>query len=322
MDSFQALSYVFPLSPSLYLVQAPKQARFPYANGFLFTGNETVLLDAGIGQERIRQVDRVRRIDVLIISHSHPDHIHAWQTLADRHLLLPRETPDSAFDLHRLGHRFTGSLENGVYWADQMTDWLGLCPLREPEGRFGHDDVLELGGARLRAIHTPGHLADHYCFFEENSGTLLTTDVDFTGFGPWYANPEADINQFDADIQSLTDLPFSRLCSAHKPPILGGDKAPLEAFRRILCRQRGQILDLCRKPMTLNQMVEASPFYQNRFPDRRIQRIFETQLVEKNLQRLVEDGHVVFSRGTYQVTHPTSVDTGSGQENRTHADNV
>ncbi|MBI9083241.1 MAG: hypothetical protein JEZ11_06545 [Desulfobacterales bacterium] len=110
------------------------------------------------------------------------------------------------------------------------------------------------------------------------------------------------------DIQSLAGLPFSQLCSSHKPPIWGGDKAPLEAFRRILYRQRGLVLDLCRKPMTLGQVVEASPFYQNRFPDRRIQRMFETHLVAKNLQLLAEDGQVIFSRGTYQMTHPASVD--------------
>ena len=320
MNPYQALSYVFPLSGSLHFVQAPNQARFPHANSFLFAGRETVLLDAGIGRERIRQLDQVRRIDVLIISHPHPDHIQAWPALADRHLLLPRETPDSAFDLHLLGERFTGSPENGAYWAEQMADWIGLCPLREPDGRFGHDQVIELGGARLRAIHAPGHLLDHYCFFEETTDTLLTTDVDFTGFGPWYGNPEADIARFDADIRFLSGLPFSRLCSSHKPPLEGRDKAPLEAFGRILSRQRSQVLDLCRQPRTLGQMVDASPFYQDRFPDRRFQHIFETELVAKNLQRLMEDGQVVLQGGVYRMANPTAVDNGSGQAGGVHAD--
>lgn len=59
-------------------------------------------------------------------------------------------------------------------------------------------------------------------------------------------------------------------------------------------------------------LVDASPFYQNRFPDRRIQRVFETQPVAKNLQQRVDDGRVVFSRETCQKTHRTSIDNGSG----------
>ena len=315
MDPFLSLSYVKPLSPSVLMVEAPDQARFPHANGFLFPGNETVLMDAGLGAKRIRELDRIRRIDALVISHSHPDHIHAWHELGDRYLLLPRETPDAVFDLERLGQRFTGSADDGAYWAGMMRSWLGLRPLREPDGRYGHEQVLELGSARLRAIRAPGHLLDHYCFFEEATGVLLTTDIDFAGFGPWYGNPEAQIEGFEADMQALSELPFTLLCSSHKPPLPGTDDAPLKAFARILHRQSRRVLDLCRPPVTLEQVVAASPFYQNRFPDRRLQRVFETILVSKILDRLVDQGRVILSRGTYRAE-------ALGQETAENADTL
>ena len=319
-NPFAALPFVRPLSASVLLVEAPDGARFPYANGFLFPGTETVLMDAGLGAERIRAVDRVRRIDALVISHSHPDHIHAWHELADRHLVLPRETPEAAFDLAELGRRFTGSADDGAYWAKMMQQWLGLRPLRPPDARFGHGQVLDLGSARLRAIHAPGHLLDHYCFFEEATGVLLTTDIDFAGFGPWYGNPEARIDGFEADIEALSDLPFTLLCSSHKPPLAGSDAAPLKRYARRLQRQRRLVLDQCRAPSTLEQVAAASPFYRNRFPDKRLQRIFETHLVAKNLRRLLEEGRVVLSADRYRAADPLPPMDGSGQESGSNAD--
>jgi Metallo-beta-lactamase superfamily len=221
ITAFQGLSWRVPLGKALYLVLAPNQERFPFANSFFIAGRETVLLDAGIGTERIRELDRRCRIDVLIISHSHPDHIHAWHELADRHLLLPRETPESAFDLRRLGHRITGSVEKGDHWARKMGEWLGLHPLREPDDRY----------------------------------------------------------------------------------------------------ENNQELDLCRIPRTADLLVAASPFYNNRFPDRRLQQIFETQLVVKNLERLVDDGWVIGSRGTYRWTDGTTCGHGIHQEKGEGADN-
>lgn len=72
----------------------------------MLAGDRTALIDAGIGQARIREIDSRSRIDALVISHSHPDHILAWHVPADRQLLLPEQTPESVSDLRLLGHRF------------------------------------------------------------------------------------------------------------------------------------------------------------------------------------------------------------------------
>ena len=258
-----------------------------------------MLVDSGIGRERIHEIDRVRRIDVLVISHSHPDHMLAWPALADRHLLLPDETPDAAFDILALGTRFTGNPDDGAHWAKRIGGKFQISPLRRPDDRYHHKQILDFGSVRLQAIRAPGHTIDHYGFLIPDHGVLWTTDIDFTSFGPWYGNPEADIEAFAEDIRRFAAIPSRATCSSHKPPIFGDASVAFQAFQDALVRQRREVLDLCDRPLTLKELVDLSPFYRNRFPDRRTQQIFEARLIGKNLSLLLQEKKVACKDGRY-----------------------
>ncbi len=96
---FERMDDIHELAENFYFVQGDGRGLFPYCNGYLLTGEETVLIDTGIGEGKIREIDEKSRIDVVIITHSHPDHILNWYLLEDRHLLLPQQTPDAVHDL-------------------------------------------------------------------------------------------------------------------------------------------------------------------------------------------------------------------------------
>jgi hydroxyacylglutathione hydrolase len=288
------------LSENVYLVEGERNGRFPSCHGFLFTGSETVLIDAGMGEERIKAIDSDKRIDILLVTHSHPDHISNWALLKDRHILLPQETPDAVRDMKLLGERLAGTEEGGAIWVRWATNAFGLQHLREPDGRYKDADVLEIGGVELEAIHAPGHIQDHYCFLERKSGTLLTTDIDLTGFGPWYGNAESDIESFEASVRKVMSLFYNRVCSSHKAPIEGDATVDFKAFLGKFARQRNVVRQLCRTPSTLDEIVNASPFYGNAFQDKAAQRIFEGNMVSKNLELLVRDGLVEKSNGRFR----------------------
>jgi len=289
------------LAEDLYLIEGDNQARFPFCNAFLITGRETVLIDTGIGERRLMQLDQDHRIDRVIISHSHPDHIAGCHLLKDRHLMLPAETGPEVHDLLELGTRFTGTPENGKKWAAFVKKYLNIEPLRTPDVRYGNGDILDFGSARLEAIRVPGHLDDHYCFFDHESRTLLSTDVDFSSFGPWYGNPECAIDPFINGIQNVMAFPYDQVCSSHKPPL--GKTAAKEAFDRFLGMfdtHRRMILDLCDPPATLEQMLSISPFYNNKLKDTFVQNVFEKNMISKNLELLVKDGRVTKTDGVFQ----------------------
>ncbi|MBC2711327.1 MAG: hypothetical protein HGJ94_10120 [Desulfosarcina sp.] len=206
-------------------------------------------------------------------------------------------------DLRRLGQRFVDGLEGARYWTTVAESRLGIRPMRRPDHRFDDGEVLDFGSLQLQAIHAPGHLDDHYCFLEQSSRTLFSIDIDFTGFGPWYGNPECDIDRFQASAQMLRTVPFNQICPSHKLPIPHADAD--DAFDRYLKafdRQRAAVFNLCRKGMDLETMVRISPIYRNRMPDVALQRIFETQMIRKNLDLLAKEHRIVEENGHYRAT--------------------
>lgn len=291
---FTDLKYkAIPLGNDLFCLTGPNSSRFPYCMSFLFMGEETVLIDTGVGADTLKAVDATRRIDTVVFTHSHPDHVINWHLFNDRRIFMPKETPPSIADLHQLGFRFMGTTEKAEYWAMVIGDGLGLKPFREPDGRFEDGDIIDTGRFRLRAIHTPGHLADHYCFFEETTQTLFSGDIDFSGFGPFYGQPECDIKQFIASIQRVMDLPHSRVCASHKPPVTGDVAGLFTAFLDGFNRHSEAILQLIDTPRTIPQIVAHSPLYKDLMPDKIFQETFETGMVSKNLAMMLEDGRVV-----------------------------
>ncbi len=280
------------LSDHVYFIEAPMNGRFPFCNSFLFTGRETVLIDAGIGKELMLALDDIFNIDTLLISHSHPDHIRSWKTFNHKRLLLPEETPDSVMDLDQLGIRYTGSAECGRHWVRTIGIPLGIEPFREPDGRFKNGDKIDTGEACIEAVHAPGHLDDHYCFFDHVSGTLITTDIDFTSFGPWYGNPEGRIRPFKASIEKIMNLPYRRACSSHKPPMEGDTTHHFTSFLNSFDRQKEDVFKALGQGKTLDELVLSSPFYNNKFMELKIQNAFETRMCMENLTILIEEGRV------------------------------
>ncbi len=281
------------LAPGFYLIPGPNTSRFPYCNTFLLTGKETVLIDAGFNPETIIEIDRIKKIDTLIISHSHPDHILNWDLLKDRHLIFPFETPDSVHDLDTLGNRFMGNKENGKVWAQIVGQTLGMKALREPDQRFKDNDILTFPDFKLKAIYAPGHLSDHYCFLELNTGILLTSDIDFSGFGPFYGQSECDIKLFKKTINKVMEQPYTSLCSSHKGPMTGNTSHEFKKFLAGFDRHSNVFLNICKTPHTIDAITAKSPLYNDKMPFKIFQETFEKGMISKSIQLMVENGLMI-----------------------------
>jgi glyoxylase-like metal-dependent hydrolase (beta-lactamase superfamily II) len=290
---------IAPLAGDVYFVKGEHRGKFPSCNGLLLNGTETVLIDAGMGRDVITEVDCIARIDTVILSHSHPDHIRHGFMLEDRRLIYPKETPASVADLNLLGERFIGTPEGGSRWAGLVREVFDVSPLRLPDDRYEHGTTLDFGSVRLRPIHAPGHLDDHYCFFEEVTETLFTTDIDLTRFGPWYGNPESHVETFKQSIRAIMTLPYQRVCTSHREPLEGDARAEFEAFLAVFDRHQDMILQYCGTPVSVDDIAAQSPFYRNGLPDRVIQHAFEARMISKIMEALVTDGRVTEVNGRY-----------------------
>ena len=83
-----------------------------------------------------------------------------------------------------------------------------------PARLLGDGDVIDLGGRRIEAVHTPGHSPGHLCFYERERGYLFTGDLVYEG--ELYAfYPSTDPEAYLASVEKISALPVGRVLPAH-----------------------------------------------------------------------------------------------------------
>jgi glyoxylase-like metal-dependent hydrolase (beta-lactamase superfamily II) len=130
-------------------------------NNVWIVGNdeECVIIDSPHDASAIlNQVGR-RKVKAILLTHAHNDHIGAAREVADA-----------------VGAPIYLNPEDLVLWEQ-------VYPDTGPDQELHDGDVLEVAGATLKAIHTPGHSPGSTCFRLESEGTVFTGDTLFNG-GP------------------------------------------------------------------------------------------------------------------------------------------
>jgi ribonuclease BN (tRNA processing enzyme) len=123
---------------------------------FLLDGD--VLIDAGTGVGDL-ELDALARIDHILISHSHLDHVLSIGLLADAVMRVREEHQRGAIQVHALPETIAAlraHIFNGVIWPDFTRLPSADDPILELVP-FAVGDVLELNGKRievLTAAHT------------------------------------------------------------------------------------------------------------------------------------------------------------------------
>jgi glyoxylase-like metal-dependent hydrolase (beta-lactamase superfamily II) len=130
-------------------------------NNVWIVGNdeECVIIDSPHDAAAIINQVRGRKVLAILQTHAHNDHIGAAREVADA-----------------VGAPIYLNPEDLVLWEQ-------VYPDTKPDRELNDGDVFEVGGAALRAIHTPGHSPGSTCFYLESEGTVFTGDTLFNG-GP------------------------------------------------------------------------------------------------------------------------------------------
>lgn len=89
----------------------------------------------------------------------------------------------------------------------------------EGERPIRHNQVLEVGGLAIRAIHTPGHTSDHLVFFLESERALFTGDA-VLGRGTSVIDPpEGDMAAYIRSLQQMRGLAPRTIYPGHGPAV-------------------------------------------------------------------------------------------------------
>lgn len=225
------------IAPQVRRVLAPNPGVFtgPGTNTYLIGREAVAVLDPGpdvaghvdalvrAGQDRIRWI---------LVTHTHVDHSPAAAALRDRtgaEVIGPAPT-------HGEGH-------DESFRADR----------RAEEGTR-----VEVPGAVVVAVATPGHASNHLCWLLGDRGLLFTGDHVMQGSTVVIRPPDGDMAVYLRSLERLLALPLTALAPGH------GDRIddPHGAVRGYLAHRRAReqkVLDAVgdRGPATVDELLPA-----------------------------------------------------------------
>ena len=190
------------LSPMVRRILAPNPGVMtgPGTNTYLVGIDEVAVIDPGPDDEaHIETIvgcggDRIRWI---LCTHTHIDHWPGAHALKER----------------------TGA----EILAFQSRD--GLVVDRE----LADNDLVEATEFRLKALHTPGHAANHLCFWLEQEATLFSGDHVMSGSTVVIAPPDGDMADYLVQLERVRPLRMKMIAPGHGD-VITDPKAKIDEY--------------------------------------------------------------------------------------------
>ncbi|GMG87211.1 MBL fold metallo-hydrolase [Biformimicrobium ophioploci] len=183
------------LAPGVRRVVAPNGGPMTGAgtNTYLIGERELLVLDPGPDNAGHRAAILAAAGDVpirkILVTHTHCDHSPSALPLAQE----------------------TGASLIGAPMAnDGHQDATFQCDICLSDGTS-----IEIDGLALRAIATPGHVANHFCFLLERQGILFTGDHIMQGSTVVIIPPSGDMHAYMHSLRKLQTLGLEALAPGH-----------------------------------------------------------------------------------------------------------
>ncbi len=271
------------IRPGIWFVEGENRGRYPFAHSLFIDGEESLLIDTGVGQELESLVPKTRQV---VLSHFHRDHVARNHLFTEARLAIHRADAPGVENAEEF-YRFSGLSQFNIeaYW--KMISQIKFLPTKID--RYLEDgDLINTGRHTLKVLHLPGHTPGHCGYLFEEYGLVFATDIDLTAFGPWYGNPVSDLEHFRASIRKLRALKPELIATGHSMPIAKNIDSKLAAYAEVLDRRDQKILSaITEKPLTLAELT-AKKFIYKRHNGQEVLRYFEEQMVRKHLESLVK----------------------------------
>ncbi len=118
-------------------------------------------------------------------------------------------------------------------------------------------EVIDLGGATLEFVHTPGHTMGSVCVYYREERLLFTGDT-VLGTGTTTINPEqGEVAAYIDSLRMLLGLDMRLICPGHGPVIEEPQAKIREAIARRLSRERDIVKLLSNGHRTFEQLFAA-----------------------------------------------------------------
>ncbi len=280
------------IKAGVWLIEAENKAHYPYSHSLYLEGEEALLVDTGAGQAL---EDLVARTKQVVISHYHRDHNTYNHLFTGVSFSIHSEDAPGLETLEGF-YRLSGLGQIEPEARRMITAQINFSATKV-ERYFADGDYFDLGSLKIRVLHLPGHTPGHCGFLIEKYNIIYASDIDLSGFGPWYGNPTSDLDQFRLSIRRLRDMNPEILLTGHSMPITKNIDQKLAAYEAVIDKRDQAILAfLKRNPATLEQITDKKMIYRRHFGQEAL-RFFEENMIRKHLESLLKREMVTKAEG-------------------------
>jgi len=217
-------------------------------------GPVVVVIDPGpVDESHLAAINRRlagATVGVVLVTHSHPDHLPLAERLAEAHHAAVRRYPE-----------------------------------------LGDNDVVRVGNLNVTALHTPGHSADHLCFWLAGDSAVFSGDLILGRGSSMVTYPEGDVAAYLRSLDRLASLHPRILFPGHWDPVEDA-MGKIDEYRVHRLEREAQVLAEVRRGG--GTAVELTRRVYGNLDERLM--VAAEMTMRAHLHKLVDDG-VVRSNG-------------------------
>jgi len=202
------------------------------------------------------------RLEWIIVTHTHRDH-----------------SPGAAILAKRTNAKCLGVLSSQPDFQDASFT---------PNQPLEHNKAIKTSEFTLRAIHTPGHVDNHYCLLLEDEGILMAGDHLMNGSTVVIIPPQGDMREYINSLQRLREYNIQAIAPGHGDLINNPEQIISQTITHRLKREK-KVMD-CLGKIEQGSVTElVVSVYDD--VDKSIHRIAESSL-HAHLIKLESEGRV------------------------------
>jgi glyoxylase-like metal-dependent hydrolase (beta-lactamase superfamily II) len=270
-----------------------KNGKYPDGNQVEVRGSDSIaIFDTPQVANRLPEV--LQRADLAILGHVHEDHMAGLHLLPGKPVHVHRADADAARSFEGLSRHY--GYPQPVLDALRKKIEVDFHYAPRPDAlAYGDGAVWELGGARVRAVHMPGHTSGHCVLLVEPEGVAFIGDIDLSGFGPYYGDATSSLADFRRTLQRLPELPAKAWITSHHRGVYTDRAEFLDALRAFAARideREARLIDMLQAgPQTLAALVAQRLLYPPHADDLWID-CAEARSIQMHLDELIAAGRV------------------------------
>lgn len=274
------------LTGAVSVLQGDAAGAYPSGNTLLVRGaGEVVLIDPSVTV--VGRGGAPCPVDAILNSHSHEDHMAGNGLFGSARVHIHEADRPGAVSVDGLMDVYGLSGEPRSVFSRAVVEEFHFTPRPDAQG-FSDGHVFDLGGVTVEAVHLPGHTRGH-SGFRISGGVFFLSDIDLTGFGPYYGDAWSDLEDFEASLARVREEVADHYVTFHHKGVVHGREEfvrLVDAFTAVIARRHDAMLAFLAEPRTVEEMVAHRFVYRPH-----VQHVFadsvERRSAELHLARMV-----------------------------------